>query len=548
MSGAGWPGLRLPTIASEIGRFIIGDGHKQGYIFSHPKLGYYFFEKLTDQEREEWQQRFLNFGQRALDALSSGKLDPHKAPHYAVRYYGAHLQRAGAEAERSYALVNAGWQRAWEALEGTYDGFLNDLERAWEQAENAGASRQNTTDRGRVIGLQCRYALIVASIKSLVGNIPPALLAALVDKSVWTPVQGLAYAQQMPEEKQRAEALVKLASYLPGPLLQEVLAVSQVIKDAEYRARALTGLVPYVPESLRVTALQEALAASASHQGGFVPSTGADGELAPQLPEPLLQEALAAARAIKEEQFRADVLRGLALQLSEPLRMTALQEALIAARTIKEERGRADMLTKLALQLSEPLRETALQEALIAARTIKYGLGRADMLTKLALQLSEPLRETALQEALAAVRAIEEEQLRAVGLTELAPYLSEPLLQEALAAARAIGSGEYLVKVLTALVLLHLSESLLRQVLAAARAIKEEVYRAEMLTKLAPQLSESLLQEALAAAQTIKEEKDRVHALTGLTPYLPEPLRVTALRRHWQQCKPSGMGGAERMC
>ena len=112
-----------------------------------------------------------------------------------MRYYGAHLQRAGAGAEHYYALVNAGWLQAWEALEGTYDGFLNDMVRAWRLAEAAGEQEQHAADRRTSHWLQCRYALIMASIKSLVSHIPPALLTVLIDNSVWTPVRGLAYAR-----------------------------------------------------------------------------------------------------------------------------------------------------------------------------------------------------------------------------------------------------------------------------------------------------------------------------------------------------------------
>ena len=281
-------GLWLQAIVSAVGRFIIGDGQTQGYTFSHPRLGYYFREEqMTEQGRREWGQRFLDFGQRTLAALDSDKLNPRQAPPYIVRYYGAHLQRAGAGAEHYYALVNAGWLQAWEALEGTYDGFLNDMVRAWRLAEAAGEQEQHAADRGRAIGLQCRYALIMASIKSLVSHIPPALLTVLIDNSVWTPVRGLAYARQMPEEKQRAEALVELASYLPEPLLREALAVARAIADAENRAGALTGLAPYLSEPLRGTALQEALAAARAIAEEEEAQLRVLVGLAPYLPEPL---------------------------------------------------------------------------------------------------------------------------------------------------------------------------------------------------------------------------------------------------------------------
>ena len=80
--------------------------------------------------------------------------------------------------------------------------------------------------------------------------------------------------------------------------------------------------------------------------------------LAPYLSGPLLQEALAAARAIESELYRAPALVGLAPYLSGSL----LQEALAAARAVKEMKSKAYLWPE-APQRSEPLRE-ALAKAL----------------------------------------------------------------------------------------------------------------------------------------------------------------------------------------
>jgi hypothetical protein len=377
-------GSRLRTVATKAGRFIIGDGRTLGYTFSHPRLGAYFSEEqMTELERLEWVQRFLDFGQHTLAALNSGKLDPRGAPPYPVRYYGAHLERRGADPDLFDELVSEGWLRAWVGLEGTYDGFLSDLARAWKRAEAAGVQAQSTQERGRAISRQCRYALIVASIKSLAGNIPPTLLAALVDKGVWTPIQGSAYARQMPSEERRAQALEELAPHLTAPLLQEALAAVQAIIDEDRRAQALVGLAPH-------------------------------------LPGPLLQEALATARVIANEFRRAQALVGLVPHLSEPLQVTVLQEALTAARAITNKHSRIQALAGLVPYLSEPLQVTVLQEALAAARTITDEDSRAQALAKLAPHLSGPL----LQEALAAARAINDWP-RAKALAGLTPYVKQ---------------------------------------------------------------------------------------------------------------------------
>ena len=213
-------------------------------------------------------------------------------------------------------LISESWLQAWEALEGTYDGFLSDLARAWKQAEPAGAQAQSTQERGRAIGRQCRYALIVSSIKSLAGNIPSDLLAALVDKGVWTAIQGLASARHIPGERARALALEKLAPHLSEPLLQEALAAARAIEEETFRVWAFGYLAPHLSEPLHEMVLQEALAAAQAIEEKDSQARALE-NLAPYLSKPLLQEALTAARAIKPGFWQAEALVGLARRLGE---------------------------------------------------------------------------------------------------------------------------------------------------------------------------------------------------------------------------------------
>jgi len=96
------------------------------------------------------------------------------------------------QGEQTRARFENMWYTVHERV-GDTSGYLSDVDRAWRLAERAYAGRQSSS----AIGLQCRYALIVASLCSLAGNIPPALLAALVEKGIWLGPQGLAYARQI---------------------------------------------------------------------------------------------------------------------------------------------------------------------------------------------------------------------------------------------------------------------------------------------------------------------------------------------------------------
>ena len=85
---------------------------------------------------------------------------------------------------------------------GQTANFVTDVARAWELAEVTWTE----TTLSQIVGLQCRYALIIASLNSLAANLPVKLLIALIQKNVLTPEQGLAYAGQSsnPEQKTRS--------------------------------------------------------------------------------------------------------------------------------------------------------------------------------------------------------------------------------------------------------------------------------------------------------------------------------------------------------
>ena len=75
-----------------------------------------------------------------------------------------------------------GWYQTRYRL-GQIGGFIEDVERAWELSE-----------KEEKLGMVIRYALETASFNSLSENIPPKLVARLVEFEIWTLDQGLTYA------------------------------------------------------------------------------------------------------------------------------------------------------------------------------------------------------------------------------------------------------------------------------------------------------------------------------------------------------------------
>ena len=101
---------------------------------------------------------------------------------------------------------------------------MSDVLLAWRLAED----KFTLHDSLPALALQCHYAFIYSSLNSLTENLPPSLLSALVDKSVWPLSQGLFYARRMLEPLQRVTALLSLVHHtIPGSeqrteMLQEI--------------------------------------------------------------------------------------------------------------------------------------------------------------------------------------------------------------------------------------------------------------------------------------------------------------------------------------
>ena len=176
-----------------------------------------------------------------------------------------HLEQAGQE-DKLHALMREetaegrnGWYEARERL-GQVAGYLSDVDRAWQLAEEAFADRGSPI----AIGLQCRYALITASLNSLARNIPPTLLAALVEKGIWPGPQGLAYVRQLQEPELRTGALAALAPRLApterDQALREALEAARAIGDEGSRSEALAALAPHLTEPWLRQALEAARA------------------------------------------------------------------------------------------------------------------------------------------------------------------------------------------------------------------------------------------------------------------------------------------------
>jgi hypothetical protein len=372
----------------------------------------------------------------------------------------------------TWHLIQAGWQDEIHALMAMSDEcgnntwfeacdrigqpaiFVEDLGRAWELAEQMYGNEPT-----RSIVLQCRYALITATLNSLVANLPIEMMAQFVKHGFWTVEQAWAYVEQMQDEGNIANAIQALAPYLTKPLFALSLHKVRKIQSEYKRAQVLSSLAAI------------------------------DGAIFP--------EALAAARAIQDDSHRAQVLSSLAASDG-----AIFSEALAAARAIQYEYHRAEVLSSLAA-----IDGADFPKLLAAARAIQNDSHRAQVLSSLAA-----IDEAIFPEALAAVRAIQNEYDRAQVLSSLAA-IDEAIFPEALAAARAIQDDSYRADILSGLA--AIDGAIFPEALAAARLIQDDSHRADILSSLAA-IDGAIFPEALAAIRAIQYEDKRTDILSSL--------------------------------
>jgi len=293
----------LDQAVQAVARFIIGDGSaERGYVFSHPRLRELYHEQvLSERQRSELHQRFVAYGERWYERLREDPSTQPQVPAYVRQFWVLHL----AEAQRwdlvervltEVGPVQGTFYQPWASLrlaaEGSYAGYLSDLEHLWRHGE----ANSN-------VGLILQCALFSASIRSLSGNLSPALLVGLVTVGTpngrWSAEAALAHIAQMPRPQQQVQALQALLEHgcIPQPSMGEALNVARAIVDESSRARALAAL-------------------------------------APRLPAELLPQALAATRAFADKRWRARALAALVPRLPESEQPAVWLEALDADHAI----------------------------------------------------------------------------------------------------------------------------------------------------------------------------------------------------------------------
>ncbi|MCK9877854.1 TIR domain-containing protein [Frankia sp. Ag45/Mut15] len=467
--------------------------------------------------------------------------------------------------------VESVWYGAHEAR-GTTGVYLADVR----------AARQDAATRFLVgdpqgLARHVWYCLILGSIASLAANIPPALLARLVETGRWPLARAVTYAQSAPTPGDRVRALAALSPYLPADRLARVLADASAVEQPFVRAQALSLLAPWLPAPQREAVLTQALADASTanrpeHRARILSA------LAPQLPagprRVALAQALTDVAAIGDPGDRggwgdrALASSALVSQVSAGQRRQVFAQALSDALAWRRWRclwvsrlpaaARRRALTRaLTLLIARPmfgregtvaglvpyLSADQLPRVVVAATALDSPYYRGRTLAVLAPYLTADQRASVLDRALAAVTGIDRADNRALTLAELAPYLSVDQLDRALSAATAIDQPDVRAGALSALAPHLCAEQrrpIVDQALTAADAIDKPIDRAQALTSLVRDLVVDqhgpIVAQALAAIGAIKSDQPRagalaalVWALAALVPRLPADQREPAI-------------------
>lgn len=392
----------LREAVGSLSRLLSGDGAREGYTFSHPRLRDYFAESLSAAERAAWLDRFLKWGAATVQALEAGSLRPAAASAYIVRYYGVHLEHAQAPAADRFALLRQGWLQAWRHLdEGASHGFLGDVTRALAQARAQG-------DAG--LAEVVRATLCLSSVASALAGTPAELLVAAAACGLLSRSAALATLRALPDLGSRVAGLAAFAPQLEGEA------------RARLCAEILTDLAECADAAPRTFGLYQIVLA-----------------LEPDLTELAVGLLPVIERVVDDEQ-RATLLSVWAAR-SRGLRAAQVVAAVQLARGVASPIYRALALTRIAAHLEGAAARDLRVEAYALARTAPDSDERLLALVGLAEALAPEERDL-LDETLSSVRGYPDPFLAAAGLASLAPCFAAEQrtarLTEALEASAAL--------------------------------------------------------------------------------------------------------------
>ena len=222
-----WDFERARAVLDSAFRLVVGDAHRQGYTFVHPRLGDHFRAELEGlkEERLAVPRAYVEWGAAIVASLNDGNLPPEQCPAYLLHHYTAHLEESKLvpdEALDRYLLplLGKGWHQACYEEEGAYGSFLADLRRVQETLRQVNRARRRPPYR---IGVELRCHLIRASLFSRTERLPPRLIVTLVEAGEWSLQRAVRVVEQLSDSIACFLALYWLAQRSTDVECQQIL-------------------------------------------------------------------------------------------------------------------------------------------------------------------------------------------------------------------------------------------------------------------------------------------------------------------------------------
>ena len=422
-----------------------------------------------------------------------------------------HLEKARREADIHELMVasdergKSTWFETCDKL-GQPAIFVQDIARAWRLAEQF-----YPYNPCQSIVLQCRYALIMGTMNSLLNQLTGNIFSVLVESKFWSIEQAWAYVNSMQDERMISIAISHLSSTDLTQTLFFEAAVEKArsLQNAYSRAFALKSLAQinseYCTEALKAARLLE----NASSRIQIL-------NFLAQIDSVYCTEFMEATQSIEDASDCAWALSSLV-----KINSAFFPEVLEVARSMKKKFSYAHVLSSLA-----EIDSAFFPEALEAVRSIEDKSDRARALSSLV-----KIDSAFFPEALEAARLIENELSRVhilINLTQILINLTQinsSDLSQLLEVARSIEDAKNRADILH--VLAHIDSAYFPEALEVARSIEDAKNRADILSSLA-EIDSAYFSEALEATRSIEDREDRLSALSYLA-YIDSGYCIEAL-------------------
>jgi|GEM_PF-3290784 len=464
-----------------------------------------------------------------------------------------------------------GWYQA-RVSQGQVSGFIEDVSRVLRLEEFEYENVKTKGELVRIVGLQIRYSLMIASINSLSASIHAELMATLVDRAVWTELQGYAYSQHIPIPYQRAKAMLYIARKMSNEHGKEALdrawMAAKQISDYKCKLIMLTKVATYFNESARDEMLRDVLGIikSIENRGiknkliievlSIFPESGNKKiiediiELSNQISDEYikLEILLKVSRIISKNQclikdevlieiinnlkqkdrspqndiFKKKIITELVIELNPSRNTDIFEEVLNISRYIWDNSLRAEVLSKIYSFFPESICSKIMLEAIESAREIfDDSKKKAETLSKISVNLPPLFYEQVFNEALCITHDILSERTRVKTLIEIFRYAPKPKRKEIfyeiikLIPKVNLSSQRQLLEKLINSLSIYDDEKLVKELLQ----IEEESVRRLIVLKLCCNLkdfSDKQLIERIISSLNIQKDDDKKAFLSEL--------------------------------